>query len=239
MRFLLSFPGGSFFGRTVLLLSALALFLSGCASRSAVVKEESGPAVRQEAPARLPGAIWTGPNGKTMLFSDKKARYVNDIVTIIVEESSKADNSADTNTSRTTSSDAGINALLGLDQSILKRNANMGTSISIGGSSSSSLKGTGKTSRGGAMEATISAKVTEVLDNGNLVIEGRRQLTVNEEDQYIIITGIIRPEDITADNMIESQYIADARIVYTGDGVINDKMRPGWLTRIVDWVWPF
>jgi len=89
------------------------------------------------------------------------------------------------------------------------------------------------------MEATISARVMEVLDNGNLSIEGRRQLTVNEEDQFIIITGIIRPEDITADNVIESQFIADARIVYTGKGVINDKMRPGWLTRILDWVWPF
>ncbi len=239
MRFLLSCFSGSSFGRTALLLSACALFLAGCASGGAVVKNEPAAAVRQEPPARLAGAIWTGPSARTMLFADKKARYVNDIVTIIVEESSQADNSADTNTSKSTSTDAGINALLGLDQSVLKRNANMGSSISIGGSSTSSLKGSGKTSRGGAMEATISAKVTEVLDNGNLVIEGKRQLTVNEEDQYIIITGIIRPEDITSDNMIESQYIADARIIYTGEGIINDKMRPGWLTRIVDWVWPF
>lgn len=226
-------------GRAVLLLPAVPLFLSGCASQKAAVKNEPVPVVRQEAPARLTGAIWTGPGAKNMFFTDKKARYINDIVTIIIEESSQADNSANTDTSRTTSSEAGISTLLGLEQSILKRNPNMGSSISIGGSSTSALKGSGKTSRGGAMEATISAKVTEVLENGNLVIEGKRQLTVNDEDQFIIITGIIRPEDITSDNTIESQYIADARIVYTGDGVINDKMRPGWLTRIVDWVWPF
>jgi len=78
-----------------------------------------------------------------------------------------------------------------------------------------------------------------VMENGNLVIEGRRQLTVNSEDQFIIMTGFIRPEDITAENTIYSQYIADARIIFTGDGVINDKMRPGWMTRVVDWVWPF
>ncbi|MEQ8163676.1 MAG: flagellar basal body L-ring protein FlgH, partial [Smithellaceae bacterium] len=72
-----------------------------------------------------------------------------------------------------------------------------------------------------------------------LLIEGRRQLTVNAEDQFLVITGIVRPEDITAINTVASQYIADARILYPGDGVINDKMRPGWLTRVVDWVWPF
>jgi len=81
--------------------------------------------------------------------------------------------------------------------------------------------------------------VTQVLDNGNLLIEGRRLITVNAEDQYMILTGIIRPEDITNDNLILSQYIADARITYTGRGVVDDKMRPGWLTRIIDWVWPF
>ncbi len=62
---------------------------------------------------------------------------------------------------------------------------------------------------------------------------------MNAETQYIVITGVIRPEDITADNLVESQYIADARIVYTGNGVINEKMRPGWLTRVADWAWPF
>jgi flagellar L-ring protein precursor FlgH len=77
------------------------------------------------------------------------------------------------------------------------------------------------------------------LENGNFIIEGRRQLTINAEDQYLIIRGMIRPDDITSDNTILSQYIADAKIVYTGRGVVDDKMRPGWLTRIVDWVWPF
>ena len=78
-----------------------------------------------------------------------------------------------------------------------------------------------------------------MLENGNLVVEGKRQLTVNEEDQFIIISGIVRPDDISSDNVVSSQYIANARIAYTGKGVINDKMRPGWFTRILDWVWPF
>ena len=85
----------------------------------------------------------------------------------------------------------------------------------------------------------MSARVMNILENGNFIIEGRRQVTVNTEDQYLILTGIIRPDDIATDNTILSQYLADAKIVYTGKGVVDDKMRPGWLTRIVDWVWPF
>jgi flagellar L-ring protein precursor FlgH len=77
------------------------------------------------------------------------------------------------------------------------------------------------------------------MDNGNLVIEGKRQVTVNAEDQYLIISGIVRPDDIAFDNTVQSKYIADARIFYTGQGTVNDKMKPGWLTRIIDWVWPF
>ena len=115
----------------------------------------------------------------------------------------------------------------------------MGGKIGLGGTSTNAMKGNGDTSRNTTLEARISARVLRVFDNGNLLIEGRRQVTVNAEDQYIIISGIIRLEDIGADNTVASQYIADARILYTGNGVINDKMRPGWLTRAVDWVWPF
>ncbi|MEN6317585.1 MAG: flagellar basal body L-ring protein FlgH [Syntrophaceae bacterium] len=186
-----------------------------------------------------PGTIWAGENINNSLFVDKRARRINDIVTVVVSENATGGNNATTDTSRDTSTNAGISSLLGIEQSILKRNANMGSSISVGGTSANSLKGSGKTSRDGSLTATISARVINVLDNGNFVIEGRRQLTINAEDQYLILTGTVRPDDITSDNFILSQYIADARIVYTGKGIVDDKMRPGWLTRVVDWVWPF
>ena len=221
-------------------LFLILLLWTGCATRSDLTPNEQPiltPIPPKTTPAR--GSIWSGESTANLLFADKKARYVNDIVTIIINESSQGGNKATTNTSRSSDSSAGIDAFLGIDQSILSRNANMGSKIEIGGSSTSNLKGTGNTTRGGQLEATITARVVRALDSGNLVIEGRRQLTVNEEDQYIIITGIIRPEDITSDNCIYSQYIADARIVYTGKGIVNDKMRPGWVTRIVDWIWPF
>jgi flagellar L-ring protein FlgH len=186
-----------------------------------------------------PGSLWPGETTGNSLFADKKARYVNDIITIVIDESSSGQNQTSTNSSRDTKTNAGISALLGLDAQIISANPTMGPTLSVAGTQANSLKGTGDTSRGGKLQATITAKVVRVLDNGNILIEGRRQLTLNEEDQFIVMTGIIRPDDITTDNQISSSQIADARIVYTGKGVLNDKQRPGWMTRILDWGWPF
>lgn len=187
----------------------------------------------------LPGAIWTGENATNSLFADRRARNLNDIVTIVVSETAVGANNANTTTSRDTSTNAALTNLLGIELAIQDMLRKGTTGISAGGTNSSSLKGAGATSRDGNLTATISARVMKILGNGNFVIEGRRQVTINAEDQYLIITGIIRPDDIAFDNTIQSQYISDAKLAYTGKGVVDDKQRPGWLTRIVDWVWPF
>lgn len=187
----------------------------------------------------LPGTIWAGENAVNSLFADRRAKRVNDVVTIVVSENSVGGNNANTNTSRDTSTNAGVTSVLGMEGSILDLLRKGTANISVGGTSSNSLKGVGQTSRDGNLMATMSARVMNILENGNFLIEGRKQVTINAEDQYLILTGIIRPDDIATDNTILSQYLADAKIVYTGKGVVDDKMRPGWLTRIVDWVWPF
>lgn len=228
--------------KSYLLSSTLAVIflLTGClAQKSENLRPDNIVAPPAMKPQPAAGSIWSGESTNNLICSDKKARYVDDIVTIIISETAVGGNKASTNTSRDTNTSAAITALLGIDNKILAHNANMGGEISIGGTSTNSLKGAGDTTRSSKLSASISARVLKVFDNGNLLIEGKRQLTVNAEDQYLVITGIVRPEDITASNTVASQYIADARILYTGDGVINDKMRPGWLTRVVDWVWPF
>jgi flagellar L-ring protein precursor FlgH len=229
--------------RHFIAICSVVLLLGGCSTygtRPNAIRPESNlkpvPVVKT---VYSPGSLWPGENTRNTLFSDNKARYVNDIVTIMVDESSSGENKASTNTSRDTKTNAGINALLGLDTSIINANANMGGQIAIGGTSANALKGAGDTSRGGKLQARVAARVVDVMDNGLLLIEGRRQLTLNEEDQFIVLTGLIRPDDISSDNLIQSSLIADARIVYTGNGVIHDKQRPGWLTRLVDWGWPF
>ncbi|PKN10762.1 MAG: flagellar biosynthesis protein FlgH [Deltaproteobacteria bacterium HGW-Deltaproteobacteria-7] len=225
----------------ILSVATVVFLITGCVPPKEVVRpdvmETPIQQIRQPAPA--PGSIWRGESDKNMIFTDKKARYVNDIVTIIVAEAASGGNKASTATSRDTSTDASITSFLGIENAIIGNNASMGGKIGLGGTTANALKGSGDTSRNNTLIAKISARVIRVLDNGNLLIEGRRQVTINAEDQYLIIGGIIRPEDITPENTIASQYISDARIVYTGEGVINDKMRPGWMTRLVDWVWPF
>ncbi len=227
--------------RRIVYLAVAVMLISGCVHEADLLKQEHTPPPLPAAPAPKPasGSIWPGESGASMLFMDKKARYVGDIVTIIISEAATGDNNATTDTSRDSSASAGIEAFLGVEEAILKRNPNMGGKIEIAGSSANAMKGSGSTSREGKLEGRITAQVVKVLGNGNLFIEGRRQVTVNAEDQYIIITGIIRPDDITSSNTIASPYIADARIIYTGRGVVNDKMRPGWMTRVLDWVWPF
>ncbi len=221
-----------------LLYPGLCFLLMSCIPLQETVKEDVYiPPVERPAPQM--GSIWPGENAQNSLFADRKARGIGDIVTIIISESSTGNNKAGTDTSRDSSTTAQIDALLGIETSILKRNENMGGEIKIGGSSANNLKGAGNTSRGNTLVARITARVIRVLDNGNLMIEGRRQVTINAEDQFIVISGIIRPDDITSDNMIASQYISDAQILYTGKGIVNDKLRPGWMTRVVDWVWPF
>jgi flagellar L-ring protein FlgH len=227
--------------KTLNLLAYFGIFflLVSCVPFQEVTKEDIyiPPPVQKTAPQM--GSIWQGENAQNSLFVDRKARGIGDIVTIIISESSTGYNKAGTDTSRDSSTDAQISALLGMETSILEANQNMGGQIKIGGTSANSLKGAGNTSRGNTLSARITARVIRVLENGNLAIEGRRQVTVNAEDQFIVISGIIRPDDITTDNLVASQYISDARILYTGKGIVNDKLRPGWMTRVVDWVWPF
>ena len=99
--------------------------------------------------------------------------------------------------------------------------------------------GKGTTTRRNALSATVTAVVREVFPNGNLFVEGSKEVIINNERQYITVTGVVRPEDIAPDNSVSSDLLADARLVYSGRGVLSDKQRPGLLGRVVDFVWPF
>ena len=223
-------------------LAGMMFILSGCNTSRHAIKNELY-ADMPSAPARqqvfAPGSLWPGESNQNMLFSDNKATYENDVITIIVDETSVAQNSTSTNASRASSSDSKITAMLGIDTSILKSNPSMGTQLAAGGSSSSTMKNSGDTNRGNKLQVKIAGRVIRRLQNGNLLVEGRKQVTVNAEDQFIVITGIVRPADVTVDNYVSSQNIADMRVVYTGMGVLHDKDYAGWGTRILDWAWPF
>jgi flagellar L-ring protein precursor FlgH len=191
-----------------------------------------------EEPANT-GSLWSQDSSMGSLFSDLKARGVGDIVTISIVESSSATESAGTDTSRDSSVNAALNNFLGLENELVKNFRHLDKASLIDATLATEFEGAGKTVRSGQLTASITAKIIEVLPNGNFVIEGRREVEVNHENQYIVISGIIRPEDISPDNIVLSTYISDARITYSGRGVVDDSQRPGWFTGLVNRVWPF
>ena len=173
------------------------------------------------------------------MFSDQKARRVGDIVTIKIVESSTATNKASTGTDRTSSMSASLDAFFNAEKRFPSDQPFFNPFSKVAGGLESEFEGTGTTKRSGDLNAYITALVTQVLPNGNMVLVGSREVLINNENQIIQLSGVVRPRDIDADNQVLSTYVADARISYSGTGIINDRQKPGWLTKIMMAVWPF
>jgi flagellar L-ring protein precursor FlgH len=195
-----------------------------------------------EAPERAEGSLWSEA-AEISLFPDRRARNIGDVVTVRIVEDPEAELSANTKTSRSSSVDASKLKFLGYMKALAEKNSrlaqNPGTDDLILGSLGLQFDGKGSSDRDGHIKAYIAAVVVRVFPNGNLYINGKREIKVNNETQYITISGLIRPEDISPTNEISSTYVADARITYAGIGPLADKQKPGWLGRVVDYAWPF
>jgi len=178
------------------------------------------------------GSLWSEDRPHAFLFNDLKANNIGDVVTVRIVESSKGNKNASTKTAKDSSLSTSISAFFGMSPDKLSQGG-------VGAETSEKHDGTGSTSRSSELTAVLTAKVIDVLPNGNLLIDGRREVIVNNETQLISISGIVRPEDIGPNNTVLSTYIADAKITYTGEGVIGDKQRVGWFVKIMDAVWPF
>ncbi|UCF86179.1 MAG: flagellar basal body L-ring protein FlgH [Desulfobacteraceae bacterium] len=226
----------SFFSCSVV----LALF--GCASNIREVKpakEYIPREVHEEPPIKYEGSLWHDNGPLSDLFINPKARRVGDIITVKIVESSKASNKASTNAGRNSSISAGIDNFFGLEQDYPSSRRFFSPFGRVKADFESAFDGKGTTTRSGDLTAYITARVTEVLPSGNLQIAGSREVTVNNERQFITLSGIVRPRDISPGNVILSTYISDARIAYSGVGIIDDRQRPGWMTRILNTIWPF
>jgi flagellar L-ring protein precursor FlgH len=174
------------------------------------------------------GSIWQTSDRNT-LFLDNKARNIGDIVIVRIAERAQALNNSETNLERKSTDDVDLGGMFGVTDAIRRAGVQMTDSANM--QSNHKHDGKGKTRRDGNLAATVSCAVTEVLLNGNLRIEGRKDITVNDENQFIMLSGIVRPEDISSDNSIRSEQVADARIEYSGDGIVNDQQRPSWLSQ--------
>ena len=230
-------------GRLQLLLLAGILVVAGCAELP-LRSQEPRPVIRAyptppPAPPRTPGSLWSDDAPLGLLFVDQKARTVGDLLTISIIEVASASKQATTQTSRASSINASIEAFLGFEKALQESNPRLNPSKAIAGSLANNFNGNGTTARSGRVTATITAVVTEVLPNGNLVIEGSREITVNHERELIVLSGVVRPKDISPGNTVLSTALGQAKVAYYGSGIIAEKQRPGWLARILDVVWPF
>jgi flagellar L-ring protein precursor FlgH len=227
--------------KRVFWVTPIVMLLTGC--MAAGVQRPTSADLEKEivSSSRVPtmeeGSLWSS-RMSYYPYADVKARNVGDIVTISIVESATASKNAATKTAR----DSGLEgSWSGLFDSIAGglsiHGQKIGTSHKI--DLANNFDGSGQTTRSSSMTAYITARVTKTLSNGNLVIQGTRQVQVNNETQYICIQGVIRPEDISSSNIILSTYVSEAVIELNGYGPVSDKQSPGWLMRIVDWVWPF
>ena len=188
------------------------------------------------------GALWPGDTPKNFLFGDDKAKRVGDIITVTINESATSTQSATTDTAKSTEMDMQTKNVLGLPSNLGVQNFfGMGAGLdpTVSATVNNSNQGSGSVTRNGTLTGTISALITEILPSGNFKIEGRRSVTVNNEEQIMVLRGVIRPQDINFDNTIASASIADASISLTGEGVVADEQRKGWLAKILSKVWPF
>jgi flagellar L-ring protein precursor FlgH len=180
------------------------------------------------------GSLWSPASRLTDVGSDVRAAQMDDLVTIVVAESASAVATGATQTSRASAAQSQISALGG------KKSANGAAQNLLNLSTTQSLNGAGTTSRGSTLSTTLSARVTHVLPNGYLVLEGTKDVQVNSEHQVVTVRGVVRPADLTTGNIISSNQIAQMEIKINGKGVVNDAIRrPNILYRILLGILPF
>ncbi len=217
------------------------LLLTSCAAPKQPIVSVPEPLEEIHAPAlntNETGSLWQQNNQS--MFSDRKARDVGDIVTVIISEQSSASKEASTNTGRSTSMSASIPNFFGLENSdIFIDPGAPDLENLVKADFTNNFDGSGTTTRKEDLTASLTTQVIGQYPNGQLKIRGGKEVMVNNEVQIIYLTGIIRPVDITAANTVNSTKVLNARISYTGKGALSDKQKPGWAMRMLDNVWPF
>jgi flagellar L-ring protein precursor FlgH len=175
------------------------------------------------------GSIYSDTAPNLFLLRDLRARSVNDIVTILVVENSTATNSANTNTQKKGDATLNTPSFLGIKTppTPLSLNSNL------------DFSGQGSTTRTGQLNASLSARVVQVLMNGDLVIEGSKQVTINHEHQLLTVRGIVRQYDISPANVVQSTAIANMEINFDGKGIVSDANKPALLSKIFKYILPF
>ncbi len=207
------------------------LILTGCLdmnTRPEVKVEE--PKINWPKP-QMNGSIFQ-PGRNMLVFENRTAKHVGDILTVILQEKTKASKTASTSVEKDTSHNISATSIFG------KTQLGDGLVTTVGGSKS--FEGDGSSDQSNNLTGEVSCMVVNVLPNGNLMVSGKKKITLNRGDEYVTISGIVRPDDIDGDNKVISTRIANVEIAYTGRGEIAESNMMGWLSRFfLSPLWPF
>jgi flagellar L-ring protein precursor FlgH len=184
-------------------------------------------------------SLWTS-SGSTerCLFADRKASSVGDIITVVISESANQTSSQEKKTSNDSSVDASISQFL-FPTSASKLGTHNGALPGVKFGGKNDFTGSGAVTNSQSISATAAVVVTEVLPNGNLVIEGVRRVTFSGETQHIVLHGIVRPDDISSSNTVASSSIAGARLEFVSEGDLSNAGKKGWINRLYEMLRPF
>ena len=229
--------------RYVFIAAVFILLAAGCAP---TYKEQpmpvlTPPAYEEDDPTLNPGSLYDS-NRSEFLYDDNRASRVGDIVLVNVAEETNTSLKSETTADKENTHNTGVTAMptTGLIGSIPlagQLGAKVGTSI--GASQSSEFSGNGETKQESSFEATVATRIVRRLPGNLLQVEGARRIRVNAETQFLVVRGLIRQRDIASDNSVPSAKLAEAQIEIYGQGILADKQKPGWLSRILDNIYPF
>ena len=219
--------------KIIFFILALCVLTTGCSTFGSLKDPEYAPSepVISEAKDTIDGAIYD-PSYNLYLFEDVKARRVGDLITVVLQESINASKSASTEADKDSNIDIPQPTLFGKDNRINELINDL--------EATREFEGDGETTQENSIEGNITVTVHKVYPNGYLLVKGEKLLELNEGSEVVRITGIVRPVDITPDNTILSNQIANAQIAYKGKGIVSDSSKAGWLTRFFySAIWPY
>ena len=187
------------------------------------------------APMARAGSVWpVNGSGEHGIYADRKASRSGDILTIVVNETVAATNSQSTQTERDSNISDAVSSFL--YPTTLAHKGNL-PSVALAGKAT--YDGSGAITNNQSLASRAAVLVTDVLPNGNLVIEGMRVVTFSGETQYVILHGIVRSDDIGSDNTVQSTNVAEAHVEFVAEGAITDSQKRGWLAKLYEMFRPF
>jgi len=225
----------------IALMGCLLVVFSGCSTppkRHDVSYAPAVPLIKARPPVTNGSLFQAGFSGS--LFSSVGSRQIGDIITVQLDESMKADKRARTNTNKNSSLDAIPDVffapMAGLGAALRGRSGLLNGPLDT----ASTFNGDGRSSQENSVSGDVTVTIIEVFPNGNLMVRGEKLITINQGEETIRFSGIVRPQDINENNVVQSSRVADARIIYTGAGLLADANTSGWLGRIFQSAyWPF